>query len=383
MKTVIKYILFSFFYYFFRIFPIQKNKIFFQNFNGKGYGCNPKYIAEEILRRKLGFILIWAALPEFSDNFPKEIKTVSYKSIRSVYEQVTSKFWIDNCRKQLYVKKRKAQFYIQTWHGIGPKKCEKDVEQTLSPYYLKQAKNDSKLIDLFLSDSKFATDLFSTSFWYTGEIRKYGFPRNDIFVNNNQFINAKVKKFFDIPDKTKIILYAPTFRNISKMEIYNIDYKAILNCLNKKEIHSFVFLIRLHPNIINNAKSFVYNKFFINASYYNDMQELLFASDILITDYSSCMTEFALMKKPVFLHLIDYDNYTTKERDFYYNLFSLPFPIALTESELLSNINKFNYASYLIAVNNYLFNYNFINDGKAAKRIINRILIELKNQGGK
>ena len=118
MKSKLAFYIRIFLYYFFGIFPIKKNKIFIQNFNGKGYGDNPKYIVEEILRRDLDFVLVWAVMPKLSKNFPKGIKTVRYKSIRAIYEEATAKIWIDNCRKQLYVRKRKEQYYIQTWHGM-------------------------------------------------------------------------------------------------------------------------------------------------------------------------------------------------------------------------------------------------------------------------
>jgi len=165
MKKIIIYCIEVFFYYLFRIFPIQKNKIFIQNFNGKGYGDNPKYIAEEILRCGYDLKLVWAVRRKFKGNIPKKIKTVPYYSIRAIYESVTAKFWIDNCRKQLYAKKRKGQYYIQTWHGsINFKKVEKDVENKLSSFYVKQAKYDSTIADLFLSDSKFTSQFISFFF---------------------------------------------------------------------------------------------------------------------------------------------------------------------------------------------------------------------------
>jgi CDP-glycerol glycerophosphotransferase len=126
IKTIIVYRILVFLYYLFRIFPIHKNKIFIQNFNGKGYGDNPKYIVEEILRRRFDYVLVWAVRPKFSHNFPQAVKTVPYKRIRAIYEEVTAKIWIDNCRKQLYVRKRKGQYYIQTWHGtVNLKKLKK------------------------------------------------------------------------------------------------------------------------------------------------------------------------------------------------------------------------------------------------------------------
>ncbi|MDR2596556.1 MAG: CDP-glycerol glycerophosphotransferase family protein [Treponema sp.] len=364
-------------YYVFRIFPIQKNKIFIQNFNGKGYGENPKYIAEEIIRRKLDYALVWAARPEYHDNFPRTIKTVPYKSIRAVYEEVTAKMWIDNCRKQLYVRKRKAQYYIHTWHGtVNLKKIEKDVEQQLSVYYVKQAKHDSSLINLLLSDSKFSSQLYRSAFWYNGEIFECGSPRDDILINQNNNIKDTVKKHFNIADNTKIILYAPTFRDNFSVDVYNINYELILNGLSEQTKAPWVFLIRLHPNISEKSEFFAYNDKILNASNYSDMQELLLTCDMLISDYSDCMYECALMNKPVFLYISDYEQYK-KERDFYFDLFLLPFPCAMNSVELLEKMLHFDTKIYLRALEEFFQKVGILRDGTASEKVVDRITTEL------
>jgi CDP-glycerol glycerophosphotransferase len=379
IKTIILYKIRIFLYYFFRIFPIQNNKIFIQNFNGKGYGDNPKYIVEEIIRRKLLVNIVFSVADKYNTNFPNSVKTVRYGSIRSIYEEVTAKVWIDNCRKQLYVRKRKKQFYIQTWHGIpGTKKVEKDVEQQLSDYYVKQAKHDSTLINLFLSDSKFTSQLYRTSFWYIGEIFENGSPRNDILINTNLNIITKIQKYFMISPDERIVLYAPTFRNNFDINVYKIDFEHILNDLQKKTNEHWIFLLRLHPNITEKSNIYSYNESILNASDYDDMQELLLASDILITDYSSSMYDFSLMYKPAFLYIKDYEEYL-KERGFYFDLVSLPFPCALDNNELLKNILYFDNESYMNSLEVFFQKIGIVKDGNASKKIVDRIIKEIES----
>ena len=367
-----------FLFYLFRIFPINKNKIYFQNFNGKGYGDNPKYIAEEIIRRGLNLKLIWAVKSGFNNNFPDIIKTVKIYSIRAIYESVTSKIWIDNCRKQSNVRKRKGQFYIQTWHGIGPKKSEKDYEQYLSVKYLERAKNDSNITNLYLSDSAFASQLYRLSFWYNGEILECGFPRNDIFVNQDDNIKTKVKNHFNISGNTKIILYAPTFRDNLSIDMYNIDYNFIISRLKEKTQENWIFLIRLHPNVSKMSEEISYNDNIFNASNYDDMQELLLATDMLITDYSSSIYEFSIMKKPVFLYVYDYVDYTNK-RELFFDLYTLPYPVAVTSDELLQKILNFEEVSYLKALDCFMRKLGFFKFGQASESVVNRILEEIIN----
>ena len=363
-----------FLYYFFRIFPIQNNKIFIQNFYGNGYGDNPKYIVENILSRGLNFKLVWAVKTKLLKDHHQNISFVLYKSIRSIYEEVTAKIWIDNCRKHHYVRKRKAQYYIQTWHGIiGFKKVEKDIEDKLSENYIIDAKYDSMLADLFISDSKFTSQLYRSSFWYNGDILECGSPRVDILINQKQDIKSKVRKNYNITEDIKIILYAPTFRNDFNTDVYNINYELLLKTIEKHTNETWVFLIRMHPNISDKSGFIEYNDKIINASNYDDIQELLITSDILITDYSSCLYEFAIMNKPVFLYINDYEQYKD-ERDFYFDIFSLPFPCAINFNDLIQNIIYFNNESYLHSLNDFFMKVDIVKDGNASQEVVDQII---------
>jgi CDP-glycerol glycerophosphotransferase len=330
------------------------------------------------LRRKNKYKIVWQVKKNYSRNFPPSVTTVPYGSVSAIYGEVTSKIWIDNCRKQLYVRKRKTQFYIQTWHS-GPvevKKIEGDVERALSPYYIKQAKHDSTMIDLFLSYGAGRDKFIESVFWYGGEILKCGCPRDDIFFNKDAEIPGKVLDRFHLDSGTKLVLFAPTFRDNFTVSTYAIDFDSILNALSEKNGGKWVFLVRLHPNISEKAASLdFFSDSVINASDYDDMQELLYAGDILITDYSDCMFEFILLKKPLFLYCEDMADYR-KERDLYLDIFSLPFPAAQSMDELIKNIGAFNNGDYLQKVTVFLKEMEALNDGKASGRVVNRIIEE-------
>lgn len=378
LKQNSSYIIRLFLYNLFSVFPIQTNKIFVTNFNGRGYGDNPKYIINEILARKLDCDIVWSVSDKFQENFPNSIRLVRHNSIKSIYEAVTAKIWIDNTRKQPYVRKRKKQFYIQTWHGqiLDTKKVEKDIENKLSPYYIKQAKNDSKLINILLSDSSICTAKYKRAFWYNGEILECGFPKNDILINKPNSIPEKVYKYFNLKKNINIILYAPTFRNNFDINIYDLDYESILSLLHDKTKEDWVFLVRLHPNIAKKSTFLNYSNHVLNASLYNDMQELLLASNILITDYSGSMFDFSLMYKPVFLYIKDYKDYV-EERDFYIDLLSLPFPYALNSSELAEKITQFDNKTYLESLNKLMSQIDIFEDGGASRRVVDRIIKEI------
>lgn len=359
-----------FFWNIFSFRPINNSKIIISSYYGRGFSDNAKYIVEELLRRNNKYDIVWIVndLGE-QKNFPDGVRVVKYKSIKSIYEYATSKVWIDNSRKQCYTKKRSQQLYIQTWHGgIALKKIENDAKEALRKSYIKFAQKDSKNADLFISNSRFNTEMYRRAFWYDGDILECGVPRNDLFFNNVDKTIEKVKKSFDIEDK-KIILYAPTFRKENNLEVYKFDYERCINKFEEKFGSEFVMLIRLHPNVFHRSTELNFDsKKVLNASFYPDMQELLVATDILITDYSSSMFDFILTQKPCFIYASDIKDYRD-DRGFYFDLEKLPFSISASTNDMLKNIEDFNYQKYKKHIDEFLAEQGCVDEGNASKKV--------------
>ena len=336
-------------YYIMRVFPIQKNKIVISSYAGLGYGDNGKYIVEELLRRNKAYRIIWLSKNK-TDSFPQGVHPIRYKSIRSIYEQCTAKVWIDNRRKPRYVRKRKNQIYIMTWHGyMGIKRLEKDVEDKLGSVYVGEAKRDSKMIDYFVSGSRWETECIKRAFWYDGKILECGYPRSDILIHEGNKAKAKVTNYYKIGNEQKILLFAPTFRRImneSRLDIYTLDWDDVLQALSNKFGGNWIGMIRLHPNLFALSDKLNIPSNIINATTYDDMQELIASCDCLITDYSSTVMDAGVANKIGFIHAVDYLDYL-KDRDVYFDIKEdLPFAFSETSSELVNNINSFEYDTY-------------------------------------
>lgn len=337
------------------------------------YSCNPKYITEYLINNHPNeFEIIWCFRKGIKiPDLPQTVKTVRWRSLRYFYYIATSKFIISNVRlgeQELHLVKREGQKYIMTWHSsMGIKKVEKDGN--LDSEYIKIAKSDSNLCDLILSGCKFRSDIIKHSFWYNGHILECGTPRNDMLFKDHYAIKASIYKKYNIPQENKILLYAPTFRDNYKMTYYKLIWDEIVSLLNKKYKEKFTILLRLHPTFLSNKhKSNLedYRDQFIDVTDYEDMQELLSISDILITDYSSSIFDFALLKKPIFIYAADYKEYN---RGTYLDLNQLPFPFAESESQLYDNIKDFDDNEYLSNLltftNNVLGNYENGNASEA------------------
>lgn len=361
-------------WFFFRLFPVKQKKITISSFYGRGYGDNPKYIVEELIKKCPQLKIVWLVKDDKEKStLPIGVQACRANSIKSVYHLMTSKVWVDNCRKFFIMFKRRKQFYIQTWHGFALKRIEKDAADKLSPDYVKSSKRDSKNIDCIISCSKFMTGLYRNSFWYDGEILEVGAPRNDVLLKDNADIREKVCALLDVDPNKRIVLYAPTFRANKAMDAYCIDYARLKNSCEKRFNEEFEIVVRLHPNIANKSKDMALDQQIVDASFYPDMQELMLASDIIISDYSSVMFDFALTYRPCFQFATDIDEYKN-DRNFYFEPNKLPFSVSVNNEELEYNIVNFDEAVYREGLQKFFENVGMIMDGKASEKCADLII---------
>ena len=358
------------------LFPIQKNKIVFCNFFGNGYGDSPKYIAEKLIEKNTDCRIVWLLKKELTGKavFPEKIKPVRYGSFRSLYELATAGVWVDNSRKAFLPPKRKGQFYIQTWHSpLRLKKIEKDACENLSSTYIERGKIDSENCDLMTAGNDFGFEIYRNSFWYNGEIVKEGTPRCDIFFKDNSKIRNKINQYFGLSPDEKLVLYAPTFRSSSDLKSCIPDFGLIINTLEKKYGGKWKMLVRFHPKTDVSFLFSDYGPFVLNASEYDDIQELLAVSEILITDYSSSMFDMLIAGKQCFLFTPDLAAYRENERGLYFEPEQLPFQVSMSTEELIRNIINSCQDEYLEKVKNFSRLVNMYEKGLASEFLVERI----------
>ncbi|MBR3176467.1 CDP-glycerol glycerophosphotransferase family protein [Candidatus Saccharibacteria bacterium] len=378
---IIKRLIFRITYFIICVFTkVDDNKIVITNYYGKGYGDNGKYICDELIRRDGKYNIVWL-VEDINEKMPSRVKVVKIKSIRSFYELATAKIWIDNCRKPYYLRKKKNQFYIQTWHGsFAIKKIEEAAEKELDKVYILNAKNDSKMMDLALSSNRLMTEIYEKYFWYNGQILECGCPRNDIIINQPVDIKEKIINACKLDKGINICLYAPTFRKDKSLAPYNINYEELRKELKKKFGGRWAILIRLHPNITAKSKELnFFNEYIKDVSRYSDMQELLAASDFMITDYSSCIFDYALSKKPCCIYASDIEKYVD-DRGFNISLNEYPFDIARNNDELSQTIASFDTAKFTERINAFYRRYRCKEDGKASRLIVDIIDAHMKGK---
>lgn len=358
-----------------RLLPIQKNKVVFCSAGGRGFGDNPKAVALALAEQQPGLDLVWLT-KNMNNEFPAGIRPCPYGSPRAVKELSTAKVWVNDSRGGAHYKRR-GQSYLQTWHGFALKHIERQAVN-LPQHYVEQCRKDSGQIDLIVSNSAFMTRVYREDFWYEGEIREFGSPRNDILFRAND-CGEKVKRFFGLKETCNLLLYAPTFRDNGSVDGYAFDPEGALAACETRFGGQWSALLRLHPNAAALSKGlFPYDgKRIIDATAYPDMQELLIACDLLVTDYSSSMFDYALSGKPCVQFALDLEDYQN-DRGFYFPLDELPFPMARSNEELCAILAGFDEEAQKKSWNAFAAENGFCEDGHAAERCARWILERMK-----
>lgn len=349
------------------------NKIVFMTYSND-YICNPKYICEEILRQNLPVDLVWATTTKklHSTQFPDRVRPVIRGSYEFFQEIASAKIWIDNavCFTWNPFPKKDEQFYIQTWHGsMGLKRIGKN--DVRNRHWNFAAHLSQKYTDLCISNSTFETSVFRQTHWPNTPILELGHARNDILFADSDTkaeIVSRVHNFFGIPSDKKIVLYAPTFRNTSN-SICPINSMQLLSAVESKFGGKWVLLNRFHFKTKQSSNRAEFQDCVYQANNYPDMQELMLAADLGITDYSSWICDYVLTKKPAFIFAPDLNQYN-QERGFYYPLNTTPFAIANTNEELVHAIQSFDKDLYFEKCEQFLIDRGCKEYGHAAEQIV-------------
>ena len=401
-------------------YKVKNNSIMFFPYQN-GVACNPKYISDELIRRKLPIDIYWsvnkaqyAAMKTdhiFSKNAPggvvdeddpafielqnyvnEHVHFVRPNSLAYFQAAGTSKVLITNSLlgdKFYPFPVKKEQIVAETWHGsLGIKRFDLSHYKT-NLSWPEAAKRTGRLTNYCFTNSEFEENVFRETFWPDKPLLRLGHARNDIFFENYDNMRTYLRnKFIDThPSLTKIFegetepreysfaLYAPTFRDSHNFNVFRLDAEEILSALSEQFGGYWKLLVRYHDNDKKTGaakRNSIKSPNVINVTSYPDMQELLAFTDVAITDYSSWIYDFVLTRKPGFIFAMDIDEYNN-ERGFYFRLEDTPFPVARTSDELAQNIRSFDPYLYQRKVTEFLDDKQCMDDGHASERIADQV----------
>lgn len=332
-------------FHFLCLFPIANNRVMFLCRFGNLWSCNPKALADYM--NEEGNWDIHVGLTKETDKY-NGVKCHKIPSISYYYYLLTSRFFVTNDRitPSTNPLKRHGQIYIYTTHGgAGIKKINVNTSNKNILYNQLNA-----CIDYILSNSAQKDKIIRDGYGFQQQIFHIGMPRNDIFYLpqcRKQEIKSLVYKKLGLTSEEHFVLYAPTFRygaNGNK-ELYNIDVPRILNSLANRFGGKWKIVIHKHF-ALNSAIHDMYdyaNSAIIDGLVVEDVQELLVAADVLITDYSSIAMDFCLTGRPIFQFFVDGFNWKNLCM---MNPMELPFPYSENNEQLCKLIELFNEKEY-------------------------------------
>ena len=367
------------------VLKVNPNIIVFESNLGRNYTGNPRCIYEEMVARGLDkSYKCYVILEDMTTQVPGNAIKVKRTRIQYFYILAKAGVIVSDSRMPKYIIKRKGVTYIQTWHGTPLKKLALDMdavsmagEKDIETYKYNFVKNAATW-DYLISQNTFSTNIFRQAFAYYKKILEIGYPRNDILVKkNNPNDILELKKKLGLPLNKKIILYAPTWRDdefYDKGE-YKFASKLDFDMAKKELSDEYIFIVKYHYLVQDKIDWSSYEGFIYNYDMTYDISFLYLVSDLLITDYSSVMFDYSLLRRPILFYTYDLEKYKNELRGFYFDLTKeAPGPIATTTRELIDNINNYNSLEYQEAYDAFHDKYNHVDDGTASAQVVDLIL---------
>jgi CDP-glycerol glycerophosphotransferase len=359
-----------------------RDSIFFVSWKGKQCGDNPRGIADELRRRGDDREHFWA-VNDWSVPVPPGSTPVLYGTQEYYDALARSRYLIANDDMQPPYWKRDGQVYLQTWHGTPLKRIGFDIKspQFISgTAYFDYLATDVAKWDLLISPNPFSTPIMRSAFRYDGEICEYGYPRNDAaFRDGDGALAARVRQRLGLPAGKKVVLYAPTWRDnqiYASGQRYRFDLRLDLERAWKALGDDHVLLLRGHHQSADDVQAGVHPDFVVNVTGYPDIADLFLVSDVLITDYSSVMFDFAPTGKPMLFFTYDLAEYRDNLRGFYFDFEAeAPGPLLATSDDVITAIADIDAVAARHSAAYAAFTAKFcpLDDGKASARACDRL----------
>ena len=366
------------------LYPLQSRRplrdaVLFVSWNGKQCTDNPRGIAEELRRRGDDREHIWV-VTDYAAAVPEGGRAVLSGTEEYFDALARCRYVISNDDMQPFFRKREGQLYLQTWHGTPLKKIGFDIGRpqfASGTAYFDRLAADIGKWDLLLSQNPFSTPIFRRAFRYDGEICEYGYPRNDILTRGGP-LAGQVRRRLGIPDGKRVVMYVPTWRDnqFYASGRYRFDLRIDLERAWQVLGPDHVLLVRGHHHLANDVTAGTRRDFALNVTGYPSISELFLITDVLITDYSSAMFDFAVTGRPMLFFTYDLEQYRDQLRGFCFDFEAeAPGPLLASSEEVLAAARDTGPATagYAAAYQAFAAKYCPLDDGKAGARVCDRL----------
>ncbi|MGW7065720.1 bifunctional glycosyltransferase/CDP-glycerol:glycerophosphate glycerophosphotransferase [Streptomyces sp. NPDC054855] len=367
-----------------RRLPVSKGSVVFESHMGRCYGDSPRAVHQEIVDRGLRLRCTWAYATS-ADGFPDSARLVRRWSWRYLWALGRAEFWIDNQGFPHALDKPRHTTYLQTWHGSAYKRMGFDEARLKTQNAPQRARLRQAVdrFDHFLVRSEHDVNTLARAYGIPEDrLLRCGYPRNDRLVAarardeaSGRFPRPSVAADLGIPDHKTVVLYAPTFRGLPKNKAVQLPLDV------RKFAHRFadthVLLVRAHYSEAADLPLCPPGTV-IDVSAHHDVSELLCLADVLVTDYSSIMFDFALLDRPMVHFAPDLDAYAAERGSYFALRDDAGGPVVETEHELLRVLATLKQADGAWAAPRRAFAARFgaYDQGRAAADVVDALFAE-------
>jgi CDP-glycerol glycerophosphotransferase (TagB/SpsB family) len=339
------------------------------------FSDSPRAIYEALLAQGIEATHTWLSAQHLQSTFPADVATIEFGSPESIAALEAADIVVSNDHIPLDWEKRPGSTYLQTWHGTPLKRIHNDVlwapEGRLA--YLEQ---DIARWDLLLSPNRASTERLRRAFGFTGPIHETGLPRNDLLSSpQRDQVRAAVRADLGIAVDQKVVLYTPTWRDdlvFNKTGPQDFEFPVDLDDFSERLGSDHVLLLRLH-NMVMDRLEILDGSVVRDVCGHPDIRDLYLAADLMVTDYSSTMFDFAITGKPLLFFTYDLEYFRDELRGFYFDLAEVaPTPLLSTSKELVEAIADIDAltAAHAEAYARFRATFSHLEDGSATERVL-------------
>ncbi|PFG17834.1 CDP-glycerol glycerophosphotransferase (TagB/SpsB family) [Propionicimonas paludicola] len=352
------------------VWPII-DQMYFESFYGRQCGCSPLALRNELAERHPKVPRVWA-VRDLSVAVPEGDRAVVDATTDWWRARAESRWLVVNDWLRARFAPRDGQTVMQTWHGTMYKKVGLDRGEQLDAEEREFMLGERKKWDLLLSQNPHSTRVFRESYLSNPPIYEEGYPRNDLLVNGDP---APIREVLGIRPSQRVILYAPTWRDDRTELVDFLDVNRLAADLGP----DYVVLLRAHSRVIRVGSAAKVADGVIDVSTYPNTTDLLLISDVMITDYSSIMFDYAVTGRPMIFFTPDMDEYRDQLRGVYLDLEKVgPGPVVSTQDEVLDALRRIDEVAAAFAARyaQWQADYTPWDDGGSSRRVLDRYLVD-------